>query len=78
MLRSKCYYATVTTSNIRCSSTSLSVISQIYAKMWKTFFTNFFLSPKAERNTVTTSFYTPLLCSLYISAYKPFCARSVS
>ena len=64
-LRSKCYYATVPTSNIRCSSTSLSVISQIYAKIWKAFL-QFFLSPKAERSPVTTTFYTPLLCSLYI------------
>ena len=38
-----------TTSDKRCSKTSLSVWSQIYAKMWKTSFTKFFFILKTNR-----------------------------
>ncbi|ONN35077.1 hypothetical protein BTN90_07225 [Enterococcus faecium] len=38
-----------TTSDIRCSKASFSVVSQIYAKMWKAIFTKFFLLLETKR-----------------------------
>ncbi|RRG15022.1 hypothetical protein CQ403_12640 [Enterococcus faecium] len=38
-----------TTSDKRCSKASFSVLSQIYAKMWKAIFTKFFLILETKR-----------------------------
>ncbi|WP_205216999.1 hypothetical protein, partial [Enterococcus faecium] len=38
-----------TTSDKRCSKASFSVLSQIYAKMWKATFTKFFLILETKR-----------------------------
>ncbi|PQC25029.1 hypothetical protein CUM96_03360 [Enterococcus faecium] len=35
--------------DIRCSKASFSVVSQIYAKMWKAIFTKFFLLLETKR-----------------------------
>ncbi|PQG46872.1 hypothetical protein, partial [Enterococcus faecium] len=41
--------ADFTTSDKRCTKASFSVLSQIYAKMWKAIFTKFFLILETKR-----------------------------
>ncbi|PQD90712.1 hypothetical protein CUM70_04725 [Enterococcus faecium] len=61
-----------TTSDKQCSKASFSVLSQIYAKMWKAIFTKFFLLLETKRLFHNLSIKR---CSFFINIFTKYCGR---